>query len=102
MENTTAALNRQEVCPAGFLSVLSYYSRREGEVPCEAPTDEDDDLPTFAAFKQKMGNQGVATISLSVEGGVGGCGLRKPGSQYDAGTYVASVASVKHMTLELT
>ncbi len=44
------------VCPVGFLEVLSYS--QEGEVPSEAISDEEDDLPSFADFKQKMSNQG--------------------------------------------
>ena len=54
------------VCPTGFLEVLSYSL--EGEVPSEAVNDEEDDLPSFADFKQKMSNQGAHfTICIIVQ-----------------------------------
>lgn len=48
----------EEVCPASFLAVLLYRSC-EGRTLSEMEPDDEDDLPSFADFKQKMGNQGA-------------------------------------------
>ncbi len=65
MSEETTPPGQKDVCPATLLEVLMYTGERE--VPCEAPTDEDDDLPSFEAFKQKMGNQGEHTKFVCIE-----------------------------------